>query len=63
MKWYTRWKEKRSLRKSAKMVKLCIDNLPSEAFRNMIKNADGTFMEPAEAMTRLYQLADMWDGK
>ncbi len=61
MKCITRWKERRQLRKSAKMVKLCIDKLPSETFRNLIKNADGTYMEPCEAMARLYQLADIWE--
>jgi hypothetical protein len=61
MMWYTKWKAKRQLKKTAKLVKLVIDNLPSSSFRNLIQKADGTFMEPPEAMTRLWQIADMME--
>jgi hypothetical protein len=49
MMFITRWKAKRELKKSIKIVEKMCDEMPNSFFKGLIANADGTFVEPIEA--------------
>ena len=57
MNWYVKWKAKRELKKTAKLVRMMCDKMPLSFFENLVFTAAGTPLEPLSALNTISSIA------
>ena len=63
MMWYTKWKAKRELRKSAKLIHRICDEMPDSFFTNLVFNLAGHPLDPLGARNVLSAAAQRIERK